>query len=132
MKAKGKCPMSVVERVALVLCLSFVGVNLSYAQLAGFYPITSDGVSLSNGDFTLLIDTANSLLRQPRLAKGDSASWHSEQTGSHGTISVTDTFRHGSMRCHTLTYETNPMATSSANTVKLNWCDTPQGWKILS
>jgi hypothetical protein len=124
--------MSHIETLALALCLSAITVSPSRAQLTGFYPITSDGVSLNNSDFTLLIDTANSLLRRPHLARGDSASWHSEQTGSHGTISVTNTFHHDAMPCHTLTYETSPMASSSVNTLKLNWCVTPQGWKILS
>jgi hypothetical protein len=118
--------------LALALCLSAIAINPSHGQLAGFYPVTSDGVSLNNGDFALLIDTANDLLRRPHLRRGESASWRSEETGSHGTISVTNTFRHEAMPCHTLTYETSPMASSSANTLKLNWCETPQGWKILS
>jgi hypothetical protein len=117
-----------------VLAFSFGAIPLCplHAQLAGFYPITSDGVSLSNSDFGLLIDAANGLLRRPHLAQGNSASWDSPQTGSHGTISVAGTFRHQSMLCHTLVYETNPMASPSGNILRLNWCKTPDGWKILS
>jgi hypothetical protein len=104
----------------------------AHAQPAGFYPITGDGVSLNNADFELLIDAANDLLRRPHLTNGESTSWHSEQTGSHGTISVTNTFHHGSMLCRTLIYETNPMGYPWSNTIKLNWCQTSNGWKILS
>ena len=124
--------MSHLGKFVLAVCLSMVALNFPRAQLAGFYPITSDGVSLNNAAFALLIDTSNGLLRRPHLATGDSASWRGEQTGSHGMISVTSTFRHQSMLCHTLNYEINPMAAASANTVKINWCDTPEGWKILS
>jgi surface antigen len=117
----------------LSLCLGVVALKSGYAQLSGFYPITSDGVSLNNADFTKLVDAANDLLNRPRLAKGDNTSWQNEQTGSHGTISVMDTFHHGSMMCHTLNYLTNPMANQSANTVALKWCKTSDGsWKILS
>jgi surface antigen len=110
-----------------------VALKSGYAQLSGYYPITSDGVSLNNADFTMLIDAANGLLNRPHLVKGTNTSWRNEQTGSHGTISVTDTFHHGSMMCHTLNYLTDPMANPSVNTVVLKWCKTADGsWKILS
>jgi surface antigen len=102
------------------------------AQLSGFYTIGSDAVSLNNADFTALIDAANGLLRRPRLSQGDNTSWQNGQTGSHGTIVVTNTFHYESLLCHTLTYNTNPAAASSANTTILKWCKTPDGWKILS
>ena len=121
------------RRTILSLCLSMVALKSGHAQLSGFYPITSDGVSLNNADFTMLVDAANNLLNRPRLVKGDNTSWRNEQTGSYGTISVADTFYHGSMMCHTLNYLTNPMANSSGNTVTLKWCKTgDSSWKILS
>jgi surface antigen len=118
----------------LLVCLCAVLTDRARAQLTPFYTIGADGVSLNNADFTLLVDTANSLLRRPSLANGAAASWQNDQTGSHGTISVTKTFHRDSMLCHTLSYETTPMATtSSANNTVLNWCKTPDGsWKILS
>jgi surface antigen len=121
-------------RLMLLVCLCAVLTDRARAQLTPFYTIGADGVSLNNADFTLLVDTANSLLRRPSLANGAAASWQNDQTGSHGTISVTKTFHRDSMLCHTLSYETTPMATtSSANNTVLNWCKTPDGsWKILS
>jgi surface antigen len=124
--------MSYFGKQLLVVFFSAASLASADAQLAGFYPITGDGVSLNNGDFALLIDAANNLLRRPHLTIGDSTSWHSEQTGSHGTIRVKNTFHHGSMLCRTLVYETNPTASPSSSTIKLNWCKTPDGWKILS
>jgi hypothetical protein len=120
-------------RLMLLICLCAVLTDRARAQLTPFYTVGADGVSLNNADFTMLVDTANGLLRRPRLAKGATASWQNDQTGSHGTISVTNTFRKDSMLCHTLSYETIPMATSSANKTVLNWCNTQDGsWKILS
>ena len=120
-------------RLMLLACLCAVLTGRARAQLPPFYTVGADGVSLNNADFTILVDTANSLLRRPRLANGATASWQNDQTGSHGTIGVTKTFRHDSMLCHTLLYETTPMATSSANKTVLNWCNTRDGsWKILS
>lgn len=120
-------------RLMLLICLCAVLTDRARAQLTPFYTVGADGVSLNNADFTMLVDTANGLLRRPRLAKGATASWQNDQTGSHGTINVTNTFRQDSMLCHTLLYETTPMATSSSNKTVLNWCNTQDGsWKILS
>jgi surface antigen len=103
------------------------------AQFTEFYPVGEGGVSLNNADFRLLVDTANELLRRPRLTKGSTASWRNDQTGSNGTISVTRSFSQQHLPCHTLAYETVPMATPPANKLVLNWCRTPDGsWKILS
>jgi surface antigen len=120
-------------RLMLLACLYALLTDRAYAQLTPFYTVGADGVSLNNADFTILVDAANSLLRRPRLANGANASWKNDQTGSHGTVSVTKTFHRDSMLCHTLLYETTPMATSSANKTVLNWCHTRDGsWKILS
>jgi surface antigen len=111
------------------ILLTPIGVD---AQLSEFYTITGDAVSLNNADFEALIDAANGLLRRPRLSQGDKTSWQNGQTGSHGTIVVTDTFHHEAWLCHTLTYNTSPGTASSANTIRLKWCKTPDGWRILS
>ncbi len=120
-------------RLMLLACLCAALTDTARAQLTPFYTVGADGVSLNDADFKILVDTANSLLRRRPLANGATASWQNDQTGSHGTIGVTKTFHHDSMVCHTLLYETTPMATSSANKTVLNWCNTRDGsWKILS
>jgi hypothetical protein len=120
--------------LTLVVCLSLVLAGTGHAQISPFYTFGANEVSLNNADFGMLIDAANGLLLRPRLAKGASASWRNDQTGSHGTISVTKTFHRGSMLCHTLSYETIPTATpSGSTTVVLNWCKTSDGsWRTLS
>jgi hypothetical protein len=125
------------HRKAFHILAAFVGfvllmLNVADAQLSEFYTISGDAVSLNNADFAALIDAANGLLRRPRLSRGDSASWQNGQTGSHGTIVVTNTFRHEAWLCHTLAYHTNPAAASTANAIILKWCKTPDGWRILS
>jgi surface antigen len=125
--------MPSILRLSIIGYLSAAMVSAGHAQLAGFYPIGSDAVSLNNADFSMLIDAANDLLRKPRLANGATTNWRNDQTGSNGTIRVTKTFRDNAMLCHALTYETVPMGTPPANRIVLNWCKTPDGqWKILS
>jgi hypothetical protein len=124
--------MSYFVRFLLVAC-AIVMPAAGRAQLTEFYPVGEGGVSLNNADFTMLVDAANGLLRRPHLAKGSATSWRNDQTGSNGTISVTRSFHEKNMPCHTLTYETIPMATPPAGRLLLNWCKTPDGsWKILS
>ena len=118
----------------LLAALSF-GIQLAapaHAQLTGYYPFGSDALSLSNDDFMRLIDAANGLLVRSPLPVGTTTSWRNDQTGSAGTIRVVQTFRHGSMLCHKLVYETMPTGTPPANRTTLDWCNTRDGWKILS
>ena len=125
--------MPSIARLSVMVFLGATMVSVGHAQLAGFYPIGSDAVSLNNADFTMLIDAANDLLRRPRLSSGATTTWRNAQTGSSGTIRVTKTFHDDAMLCHTLNYETVPMATPPANHLVLNWCKTRDGeWKILS
>ena len=120
-------------RLTLVVVLAGVLATTGRAQFSSFYPFGEGGISLNNADFSKLVDAANDLLRRPRLAKGAAAKWRNDQTGSSGTISVTKTFSRESMPCHTLSYETIPMATPPPNRTVLNWCKTGDGsWKILS
>jgi surface antigen len=128
-----KTLMAYFFRLMLLASLSAVLTNTARAQLTPFYTIGADGLSLNDTDFGILVDAANRLLRQPHLAKGTTTSWRNDQSGSHGTISVTNTFHRESMLCHTLSYETIPLATPPGNTTVLNWCKTRDGsWKILS
>jgi hypothetical protein len=125
--------MHTVFRLSMVICLSILLASKADAQLAGFYPMGADSLSLNNADFSLLVDAANGLLRKSPLRIGTSTSWRNQQTGSNGTIRVTKTFHQDGMLCHTLSYETIPAATPPANTTVLNWCKTPDNqWKILS
>jgi len=125
--------MSLHMRLPMSVCLCGILIGSAHAQLAGFYPMDSSAVSLNNADFTMLVDAANGLLRRPQLANGAATSWRNAQSGSSGTIRVTKTFHEDAMLCHTLTYETIPMATPPANRIVLNWCKTSDGaWKILS
>jgi len=120
-------------RLSTAIYLSMLLTSIGHAQLAGFYPIGADSLSLNNEDFSLLVDAANGLLKTSPLRIGASTSWKNQQTGSNGTIRATKTFHRDGMLCHTLSYETIPAATPPANTTVLNWCKTPDNqWKILS
>ena len=125
--------MPFASRWFLAVCLCVLMTGKGHAQLGGFYPFGADSLSLDNADFGMMIDAANGLLRKTPLRPGDSVGWRNQQTGSNGTILVTDSFRHDRMPCHTLTYETIPAATPPATKTVLKWCKTPASeWKILS
>jgi hypothetical protein len=68
----------------LIACLSVTLTDAARSQLTPFYTIGADGVSLNNADFEILVDAANGLLRRPRLANGDTASWRNAKSGSTG------------------------------------------------
>jgi surface antigen len=124
--------MGFVSRSFAALCLGSALAVPAQAQLLGYYPFDSDALSLNNEDYMRLIDTANGLLRRSPLPVGTTAGWRNDQTGSAGTIRVTKTFRHGSMVCHQLAYDTTLGGTPPAKRTMLDWCDTgADGWKIL-
>ena len=128
----GEQDMGYVTRWLATLCFAVALAVPGHAQLTGYYPFGTDSLSLSNDDFMRLIDAANGLLQRSPLPVGATANWQNNQTGSSGTIRVTKTFLHGSMRCHRLVYETTPAGTPPANRTSLDWCNTGPGeWKIL-
>ena len=107
--------MGYVTRWLATVCFAVALAVPGHAQLTGYYPFGTDSLSLSNDDFMRLIDAANGLLQRSPLPIGATANWQNNQTGSSGTIRVTKTFLHGSMRCHRLVYETTPAGTPPAN-----------------
>lgn len=124
--------MGYVQRFSAALCLGTALAAPAHAQLTGYYPLGSDALSLTNGDFMQLIDAANGLLRRSPLPVGAATSWRNDKTGATGTIRVTQTFQHDAMLCHRLVYETIPAGAPTANRTNLNWCNTGHGeWKIL-
>ena len=122
----------VASSLAAVVCLGSALAVPAYAQLAGYNPFDSTSASRNNDDFMRLIDAANGLLRRSPLSVGATTNWKNNQTGSAVTIHVAKTFRHGSMLCHRLLYETIPAGTPPTNRTALDWCVTGRGeWKIL-
>lgn len=109
-----------------VLSLGVLLGGSAHAQLTGFYPMGADSLSLNDEDFRLMIDAANGLLRQSPLRTGAETTWKS-QSGSNGSIHVTETFNRNAMLCHTLVYETMPGGTPQANRTTLDWCNTGGG-----
>ena len=100
--------MPSIARLLAVGCLTTALASPAESQLAGYYPMGADSLSLTNDDFRILIDAANELLRRSPLGVGATASWRNGQTGSNGTVSVTKTFTRNAMLCHTLVYDDSP------------------------
>jgi hypothetical protein len=76
--------MGRISWLTLIACLIVTLTGAAHSQLSPFYTIGADGVSLNNADFEILVDAANGLLRRPRLANGDTASWRNAKSGSTG------------------------------------------------
>jgi surface antigen len=131
-RQRWRTDMGYIKRFLTALSFGTLLTVSAHAQLTGYYPFGSDALSLSNDDFMRLIDAANRLLVRSPLPVGTTTSWRNDQTGSVGTIRVERTFRHDSMLCHRLVYETMPGGTPPANRTALDWCNTRDGWKILS
>jgi hypothetical protein len=116
----------------VLVFLAIVGfAGTTRAQINPFPDMT--GASLSNDDFSLLIDAGNALLRRSKLAIGDATQWQNSKTGSKGTITVQMTSHRNGMSCYILAYQTDVQGAPSSSSVRLNWCKALDGaWKILS
>jgi hypothetical protein len=115
--------------LAPAACVWLLLSGSAHAQLS-FHALGED--TLSVGDFSALIDAGNALLRRPNLARGASQDWTNGQSGTKGTITVTDSFRHDGWACHSLLYHTVLQGGPTSSDARLKWCNTPGGWKILS
>jgi hypothetical protein len=115
--------------LALAACGWLLVSGSAQAQL-GFHALGED--TLSMGDYSALIDAGNTLLRRPVLTKGASQSWSNGQSGTKGTITVTGSFRREGWPCHSIAYHTILQGGPTSSDATLTWCNTPEGWKILS
>ncbi len=90
----------------------------------------AQGVTLSNDDFAIMSRAADKLLARPHLAVGSNESWKNPATGSTGTVSIQGNFARKALACHTLGYQVAPRGTPTDGIAVLDWCKTPQGWRI--
>ena len=115
--------------VPLLLAAIFLSSGHASAQINPFG--VAQGMTLSNDDFTIMNRAADRLLARPKLGVGSSESWKNPNTGSTGTISVQSNFTRKALACHTLGYQVAPRGTPTDGVAVLDWCKTPQGWRIV-
>jgi len=99
------------------------------AQINPFRSSFANG--LGDDDFQRLADASTALLNRDHLQVGATEAWRNPATGVGGTISVTRNFKARGYDCHGLLYSTTPDEARAPRQTRLNWCNTPEGWKIL-
>ncbi|MBS0560479.1 MAG: hypothetical protein JSR21_10525 [Proteobacteria bacterium] len=99
------------------------------AQINPFRSSFANG--LGDDDFQRLSDASNALLNREHLEVGATEAWRNPATGAGGTITVTRNFTARGYACHALLYSSVPDEKRASRQTRLNWCKTPEGWKIL-
>lgn len=99
------------------------------AQINPFGPASKDKLTAS--DFTELGAATQRLLAHDDLAPGTRETWTNPETKSTGAVSVTKRFKTRDMNCVTIGYESMIQGQPPNRKGELNWCRTPEGWKIL-
>jgi hypothetical protein len=99
------------------------------AQSYIFGPTNQSGLTAS--DFKLLDQAAARLFARPDLAPGVRENWKNPQTRSTGSVAVKSLFQRQNLGCMAVRYEALARGRPPNRTRELNWCKTPEGWKIL-
>lgn len=89
------------------------------------------GPKLTEQDRQYLINGTNELNEGPRPRAGQSLSWSNPNTKAHGTIELLRVYRHNDMTCHAMRYRNTPPR-GQTRTYNVNWCKSPDGWKVVS
>jgi len=118
-----------VEAVALVFLAGGLFATAS-AQVNPFWS-SRFGPKLTEQDRQYLMDSTNKLNDSPNPRAGQSLSWSNPNTKARGTVELTRIYRHNDMTCHAVRYQNTP-SRSQTRTYNLNWCKSPDGWKIVS
>ena len=102
---------------------------VSYAQISPFRSDSRSG--FTNEDFGLMQEAARELASKPGIAPGSSAPWTNQRTGASGSVTIASAFRNRGMSCYKVNYEGRPTPGQPERTTTVNWCKTPEGWKML-
>ncbi len=86
---------------------------------------------LTDQDRQYLINGTNELNEGPRPRAGQSVSWSNPNTKAHGTIELMHIYRRNDWTCHAMSYRNTPPR-GHTRTYSVNWCKTPDGWRIVS
>jgi surface antigen len=120
------------RRLTLAL-LAGTGLLLPIAGQAQLNPFRSSWrAGLSNEDFRLMNQAAEQLRNKTNVPDGTSTEWSNTRSGASGTITIDSTFHSRGMLCRKMDYSATRPDGRAPATATLNWCKTPQGWKILS
>ncbi len=89
------------------------------------------GPRLTDPDYRHLADATNRLNAAPHPRAGQTLSWSNPQTGAHGTVELARIYRRQDTTCHAMRYRNTPPH-GRTQTYNLDWCASPEGWKVAS
>ena len=101
----------------------------AHAQLNPFGDASK--TKLSNEDYEVLGEAVDRLLSNPDLKPGTRETWTNPETKSTGSVTVKNQFHRKGFSCVGVAYQSMARGRPPNRTGALNWCKTPDGWKIL-
>ena len=108
--------------------LGLLAAHSAQAQINPFGPPRQTG--LTNSDFRVLDDATKQFLARPDLSPGAHEDWKNPETGSVGSLTVKNTLYRKGFDCLAIGYKSMARGRPPNRTGALNWCKTPDGWKI--
>ena len=116
---------------ALGFLLPLAGLAMSAPAQAQINPFgDADKTKLSSSDFRVLDETTRRLLARPDLAPGIRENWTNPETKSTGSLTVKNRLHRRGLDCMAVGYRSMARGKPPNRIGALNWCKTPQGWKI--
>ena len=78
----------------------------------------------------MLDDVTKEFLGRADLSPGTHEDWKNPKTGSLGSLTVKNTLHRKGFDCLAIGYTSMARGKPPNRTGALNWCKTPDGWKI--
>jgi hypothetical protein len=94
-------------------------------------PFPNSDIEWRQSDLQAMQETATGLLNGTEKI-GSAAAWENGETGRKGTVTILDTNKFQNFTCHNLRYTIPNTYQERVRSYRLNWCKTPEGWKIAS
>ncbi len=88
--------------------------------------------ALTEQDKQLVIDSGRQLNEAPSPAVGQSVNWRGAKGTAHGITSLTRVYQYRGLTCHALHYRIARSNQQPLRDYNIDWCKTPDGWKIKS
>lgn len=94
-------------------------------------PFPGIEVELLQSDMRAMQDSAMALLNAG-AKPGSDAAWENGETGRKGTVTMMAANTNQGLACHNVRYTIPVPTPARVRDYTLNWCKTPEGWRIGS